>query len=56
MAVVPGRVCGAGGEGFIRCSYASSHDDLQRALERMGKFMQAAAWQPQQSLETVGAL
>ncbi|WP_412679068.1 hypothetical protein [Brevibacillus parabrevis] len=56
MAVVPGRVFGAGGEGFIRCSHASSHDDLQRALERMGKFRRTAAWQPQQLPGTVGAL
>lgn len=41
VAVVPGHVFGSGGEGFIRCSYATSLVDLEKALERMGKFMQA---------------
>ncbi|WP_025685040.1 aminotransferase class I/II-fold pyridoxal phosphate-dependent enzyme [Paenibacillus maysiensis] len=40
VAVVPGHVFGSGGEGFIRCSYATSHVDLEKALERMGRFMQ----------------
>jgi len=41
VAVVPGHVFGSGGEGFIRCSYATSLVDLERALERMGRLMQA---------------
>jgi len=41
VAVVPGYVFGSGGEGFIRCSYATSLIDLEKALERMGRFMQA---------------
>lgn len=41
VAVVPGHVFGSGGEGFIRCSYAASLFDLEKALERMGRFMQA---------------
>lgn len=40
VAVVPGHVFGSGGEGFIRCSYATSLVDLERALERMGRFVQ----------------
>lgn len=40
VAVVPGHVFGSGGEGFIRCSYATSLVDLEKALERMGRFMQ----------------
>ncbi|WP_028594983.1 aminotransferase class I/II-fold pyridoxal phosphate-dependent enzyme [Paenibacillus assamensis] len=40
VAVVPGHVFGTGGEGFIRCSYATSLVDLERVLERMGRFMQ----------------
>ncbi|MEK5259583.1 aminotransferase class I/II-fold pyridoxal phosphate-dependent enzyme [Paenibacillus sp. FSL P4-0113] len=39
VAVVPGHVFGSGGEGFIRCSYAASLVDLEKALERMGRFM-----------------
>ncbi|TDF90101.1 aminotransferase class I/II-fold pyridoxal phosphate-dependent enzyme [Paenibacillus piri] len=40
VAVVPGHVFGSGGEGFIRCSYATSLVDLEKALERMGRFIQ----------------
>jgi aminotransferase len=40
VAVVPGHVFGSGGEGFIRCSYAASLVDLEKALERMGRIMQ----------------
>lgn len=40
VAVVPGHVFGSGGEGFIRCSYATSLDDLEKSLERMGRFLQ----------------
>ncbi|MCQ6563025.1 aminotransferase class I/II-fold pyridoxal phosphate-dependent enzyme [Paenibacillus mendelii] len=41
VATVPGHVFGTGGEGFIRCSYASSTERLSEALERMGRFMNA---------------
>jgi len=41
VAVVPGHVFGSGGEGYIRCSYATSLINLEKALERMGRFMQA---------------
>ncbi|GGH20804.1 aminotransferase class I/II-fold pyridoxal phosphate-dependent enzyme [Paenibacillus segetis] len=40
VAVVPGHVFGSGGEGYIRCSYATSLIDLEKALERMARFMQ----------------
>lgn len=40
VAVVPGNVFGASGEGFIRCSYATSLDNLQEALQRIGEFCQ----------------
>ncbi len=36
VAVVPGNVFGLGGEGFIRCSYATSVSNLTEALERIG--------------------
>ncbi|MEY9094931.1 aminotransferase class I/II-fold pyridoxal phosphate-dependent enzyme [Paenibacillus sp. RC84] len=42
VAVVPGHVFGSGGEGFIRCSYAASLFDLEKVLERMGRFMRVA--------------
>ncbi|MGD6817396.1 aminotransferase [Metabacillus sp. 84] len=39
VAVVPGDVFGPSGEGFIRCSYASSLSQLEEALKRMSAFM-----------------
>ncbi len=38
VAVVPGNVFGESGEGHIRCSYASSLEQLQEALKRMKAF------------------
>ncbi|MFT4413003.1 aminotransferase [Fredinandcohnia humi] len=39
VAVVPGNVFGESGEGYIRCSYASSLEQLQEAIKRMGRFI-----------------
>ncbi|MCK4938610.1 MAG: aminotransferase class I/II-fold pyridoxal phosphate-dependent enzyme [Methanosarcinales archaeon] len=39
VAVVPGDVFGESGTGFLRCSYASSLDELKTALERMEEFL-----------------
>lgn len=39
VAAVPGYVFGKGGEGFLRCSYASSVAQLTEALERIGQFI-----------------
>ncbi|MFC4601263.1 aminotransferase class I/II-fold pyridoxal phosphate-dependent enzyme [Cohnella hongkongensis] len=39
VVTVPGHVFGSGGEGFIRCSYASSQVQLEEALERIRKFL-----------------
>lgn len=43
VAVVPGHVFGAGGEGFIRCSYAASPDQLSEALNRMDRWLRTHA-------------
>jgi len=40
VAAVPGNVFGLGGEGFVRCSYATSVTQLIEAIERIGKFIQ----------------
>jgi aminotransferase len=40
VAVVPGNVFGKGGEGYIRCSYASSMEQLQEAVKRMKRFVE----------------
>ncbi len=39
VAVVPGNAFGAGGEGFVRCSYATAYEKIEEALHRMEKFM-----------------
>jgi aminotransferase len=39
VAVVPGDAFGQSGEGFIRCAYAYSTDDIKRALDKIGKFI-----------------
>ncbi|MBN2979893.1 aminotransferase class I/II-fold pyridoxal phosphate-dependent enzyme [Cohnella algarum] len=39
VAVVPGHVFGKGGEGFIRCSYATSVAQLTESVERIGEFL-----------------
>ncbi|MCA1064911.1 aminotransferase [Rossellomorea sp. AcN35-11] len=40
VAVVPGNVFGKGGEGHIRCSYASSMEQLQEAVKRIKRFVE----------------
>ncbi|MCR8636547.1 aminotransferase class I/II-fold pyridoxal phosphate-dependent enzyme [Paenibacillus sp. N5-1-1-5] len=39
VAAVPGGVFGLGGEGFLRCSYASSVNQLIEAIDRIGNFL-----------------
>lgn len=39
VAVVPGTAFGAGGEGHIRCSYATSVEKIQTALDRIKRFV-----------------
>lgn len=45
VAVVPGSVFGASGEGYVRASYASSIEQLQEAIARIQRFMKK--WQTQ---------
>ncbi|WP_410985207.1 aminotransferase [Bacillus cereus] len=40
VAVVPGSVFGESGEGFIRCSYATSLEQLMEAMKRMKRFVE----------------
>lgn len=40
VAVVPGNAFGESGEGFIRCSYAYSIENIQEALKRIEKFVE----------------
>ena len=39
VACVPGTAFGVSGEGYIRCSYATSLDNLGKALERIRAFL-----------------
>jgi aminotransferase len=39
VAVVPGSSFGAGGEGFVRCSYATAYEKIEDALTRMERFL-----------------
>ena len=39
VAVVPGTAFGASGEGFVRCSYATSMPLLEEAMSRMAAFV-----------------
>ena len=42
VACVPGPAFGPGGEGFVRCSYATSLDHIKVAMKRIGEFCKAA--------------
>jgi aminotransferase len=39
VAMVPGNSFGAGGEGFARCSYATSYEQIEEALNRIERFV-----------------
>lgn len=43
VAVVPGPAFGPSGEGFVRCSYATSLDQIKIAMERMADFVGRAS-------------
>ncbi len=40
VAVVPGSAFGQYGEGYIRCCYATSLDEIEEALKRMKRFVE----------------
>jgi aminotransferase len=39
VAVVPGSAFGAGGEGYVRLSYATAYEKIEEALNRLERFM-----------------
>jgi len=45
VAVVPGPAFGPSGEGFVRCSYATSLEQIKIAMERMADFVAKAGRQ-----------
>ncbi|MFQ5880776.1 MAG: pyridoxal phosphate-dependent aminotransferase, partial [Dehalococcoidia bacterium] len=40
VAVVPGSAFGEGGRDHVRACYATSMDNIEKALEAMGRFVQ----------------
>ena len=43
VAVVPGSAFGPGGAGHVRACYAMSYEDIEKALERIGRFLQSGS-------------
>ena len=43
VAVIPGSAFGCGGDGHVRCAYAASVDHIEKALERMDRFIRRHA-------------
>lgn len=41
VGVIPGSAFGAGGQGYIRISYAASDEKLQKAMDRIEKYLDA---------------
>ena len=39
VATIPGSAFGAGGEGFVRCSYAAAYGKIEEALRRIERFV-----------------
>lgn len=46
LAMIPGSAFGESGRGFIRASYASSLSNIERALERLSRFMEGHGFSP----------
>jgi aminotransferase len=39
VAVIPGTEFGKYGEGYVRCSFATDYDLIDKAMNRIGKFL-----------------
>ena len=39
VACIPGSAFGPSGEGFVRCSFATALDQIEKAMERIQKFL-----------------
>ena len=39
VAVIPGNAFGAGGDGFVRCCYATAYEKIEEALFRIDRFV-----------------
>lgn len=45
VAAIPGNAFGPGGEGFVRCCYATSMQDLAEAMARLERFLAGLGYQ-----------
>jgi aminotransferase len=45
VAVVPGNAFGKAGEKYIRCSYATSMENIRTALQRIEEFVKERSWE-----------
>jgi aminotransferase len=43
VAVIPGSAFGCGGEGHVRCAYAASVEHIEKAIDRMDRFVRRHA-------------
>ncbi|MDK2912546.1 MAG: aminotransferase, partial [Methanolobus sp.] len=39
VVTIPGNVFGPAGDGFLRCSYATSREEIENALARIEEFV-----------------
>ena len=39
VAVIPGSAFGAGGDGYVRCCYATKLEDIEEAMRRLRRFL-----------------
>jgi len=51
VAVVPGDAFGPSGEGYVRACYATSYEQLEEALVRIERFLEALGGPPDPTLE-----
>ncbi len=51
VAVVPGDAFGPSGEGHVRACYATSYEQLEEALVRIERFVEALGGPPDPTLE-----
>ena len=56
VAVVPGHVFGESGEGYIRCSYATSMQQLQEALRRIQRFIESKGVYAKEEAEQINSV
>jgi aminotransferase len=54
VAIIPGSAFGACGEGYARVCYATSMENIERALERIEQFLRRRGWSEDVRVQTAG--